>query len=180
MRAESVSEPTTRATQMTLESLDVVPTFEKVARLIAAEENDVEWLADGLRGWIWPQEKYPTSARKYGHGLGMFADIARVRWSRAKVLKGLKETLPRAADTLIDLMSDWGLFGFLTDERLGPPGSAPKSGSPLETYFMRSAGAVTKQVGFRSLSPRMVSQRQEETSSWRSGRSMRRWFARAP
>jgi hypothetical protein len=50
----------------------------------------------------------------------MFADIARTRWSRAKVLKELKETLPRAADTLTDLMSDWGLFGFLTDERLGP------------------------------------------------------------
>jgi hypothetical protein len=105
---------------MNSESRDEAPTFEKVARLIAEEEGDVDWLADGLRGWIWPQERYPASARKYGHGLGMFADIVRTRWSRAKVLKELKETLPRAADTLTDLMSDWGLFGFLTDERLGP------------------------------------------------------------
>lgn len=97
---------------MTSESRDEAPTFEKVARLIAEEEFDVEWLAGGLRGWIWPQERYPASARKYGHGLG-------------------------------DLMSDWGLFGFLTDERLGP-GSASRSGLSSETYFMRYAGAVTK------------------------------------
>jgi hypothetical protein len=37
---------------MTSESRDEAPTFEKVARLIAEEEGDVEWLADGLRGWI--------------------------------------------------------------------------------------------------------------------------------
>lgn len=55
----------------------------------------------------------PTSSGRGGHA----------RWcsrSRAMVLKELKETLPRAADTLTDLMSDWGLFGLLTDERLGP------------------------------------------------------------
>jgi hypothetical protein len=95
-----------RASEITSESRDEAPTFEKVVRLIAEEEFDVEWLADGLRGWIWPQERYPASARKYGHGLGMFADIARTRWSRAKVLKELKETLPGVADTLTDLMSD--------------------------------------------------------------------------
>ena len=105
---------------MTLGSRDEVPTFEKVARLIAEEEGDVEWLADALRGWIWPQERYPPAARKYGHGLGLFADIARVRWSRAKLLKALTKTLPSAAETLTDLMADWALFGFLTDERLGP------------------------------------------------------------
>jgi hypothetical protein len=60
---------------MNSESRDEAPTFEKVARLIAEEEGDVDWLADGLRGWIWPQERYPASARKYGHGLGLFADI---------------------------------------------------------------------------------------------------------
>ena len=52
-----------------------------------------------VRGWIWPQERYPPAARKYGHGLGLFADIARVRWSRAKLLKALTKTLPSAADT---------------------------------------------------------------------------------
>jgi hypothetical protein len=90
-----------RATRMTLESHDEASTFEKVARLIAEEEGDVQWLVNGLRGWIWPQERYPASARKHGHGRGMFADIARTRWSRAKVLKALKKTLPRAADTLL-------------------------------------------------------------------------------
>jgi hypothetical protein len=105
---------------MNSESRDEAPTFEKVARLIAEEEGDVEWLADGLRGWIWPQERYPPAARKYGHGLGLFADIVRTRWSRAKLLKALTKTLPSAAETLTDLMSDWALFGFLTDERLGP------------------------------------------------------------
>jgi hypothetical protein len=103
---------------MTSESREEVPTFEKVARLIAEEESDIEWLADGLRGWIWPQERYPSAARKYGHGLGMFADIARVRWSRAKLLKALTKTLPRAADTLTNLMADLTVFAFLTDERL--------------------------------------------------------------
>jgi hypothetical protein len=62
----------------------------------------------------------PPAARKYGHGLGLFADIARVRWSRAKLLKALTKTLPNAADTLTGLMADWALFGFLTDERLAP------------------------------------------------------------
>jgi hypothetical protein len=97
-----------------------VPTFEDVARLIAEEEGDVEWLGDGLRAWIWPQERYPQAARKYGHGLGMFADMARVRWSRARLLKALKQKLPSAANTVTDMLADWALFGFLTDERLGP------------------------------------------------------------
>jgi hypothetical protein len=43
------------------------------------------------RGWIWPEERYPTRARKYGRGRGMFADIARTRGSRAKVLEALKK-----------------------------------------------------------------------------------------
>ena len=70
---------------MTSESNDEAPTFERVARRIAEKEGDVEWLADGLRGWVWPQEKWPPGCTKYGHGLGLFADIARVRWSRARL-----------------------------------------------------------------------------------------------
>jgi hypothetical protein len=105
---------------MTLESRGEVPTFEEVARLIVEEESDVEWLADGLRGWIWPQERYPPAARKYGHGLGLFADMARIRWTRATLIEALTKKLPSAADTLTDLMADWALFSFLTDERLGP------------------------------------------------------------
>jgi len=100
------------------------PTFEDVARLIAGKEGDVEWLADGLRAWVWPQERHPPRARKYGSGLGMFADMARVRWSRARLLKALTKTLPSAANTIDDLLRDWALFSFLTDERLGPGFSA--------------------------------------------------------
>jgi hypothetical protein len=105
---------------MTSELRNEAPTFKDVARLIAEEEGDVEWLADGLRSWIWPQERWPQAARKRGHGLGMFADMVRVRWSRARLHKALKVTLPSAADTLTDLLADWALFSFLTDERLGP------------------------------------------------------------
>lgn len=104
---------------MTSELPDEAPTFEHVAWLIAKEECDIEWLAYGLRAWVWPQERQPPNARKYGSGLGMFADLARVRWSRAQLLEALKETLPSAAKTIDDMLRDWGLFSFLTDERLG-------------------------------------------------------------
>jgi hypothetical protein len=99
---------------------DEAPTFERVAQLIAQDEVDVEWLADGLRAWIWPQERWPETARKFGSGLGMFADMARVRWSRARLVKTLKETLPSAANTLTDILGDAALVGFLTAEPLGP------------------------------------------------------------
>lgn len=104
---------------MTLESRDEAPTFENVARLIVEEERDVVWLAGGLRAWIWPQERHPPAARKYGHGLGLFADIERVRWPRARLLKALTKKLPRAADTIRELMADMTVFDFLTDSRLG-------------------------------------------------------------
>ena len=96
------------------------PTFESVARLIAENEGDVAWLADGIRLWVWPQERWPQSARKYGSGLGMFADMGRIRWSRARLLKALRETLPNAANTLSDMLGDFALFQLLTAEALGP------------------------------------------------------------
>jgi hypothetical protein len=96
------------------------PTFEGVARHIAKKEGDVEWLADGIRSWVWPQERWPQGVRDFGSGLGMFAEMARVRWSRARLLKALKETLPNAANTLSDMLADWPLMRFLTDEPLGP------------------------------------------------------------
>jgi hypothetical protein len=74
------------------------PTFERVARLIAENEGDVAWLADGIRLWVWPQERYPPAARKYGHGLGLFADMGRIRWSRARLLKALR--MSRSCDPL--------------------------------------------------------------------------------
>jgi hypothetical protein len=46
--------------------------FEQVARLIAANESDVGWLAAGLRQWVWPQEGTPASLRcqpELGSGL---------------------------------------------------------------------------------------------------------------
>ncbi len=105
---------------MTSELHDEAPTFQDAARLIAEEEDDVEWLADGLRSWIWPQERWPEGARKFGSDLGMFADMARVRWSRARLVKVLKETLPSAANTIIDMLRDWALMRFLGAESLGP------------------------------------------------------------
>jgi hypothetical protein len=104
---------------VTSEARDEGPTFEAVAQLIAQDEGDIDWLADGLRAWVWPQERHPPSTRKYGSGLGMFADLARIRWSRAELLETLKETLPSAAKTIDDMLRDWALFSFLTDERLG-------------------------------------------------------------
>jgi hypothetical protein len=62
-------------------------TFADVARVIAEEEDDDEWLAAGLRSWIWPQERWPESARNFGAGLGMFADLDRVLWPRAQLVK---------------------------------------------------------------------------------------------
>jgi hypothetical protein len=158
---------------MNSESRDEAPTFEKVARLIAEEEGDVDWLAGGLRGWIWPQERYPASARKYGHGLGLFADIVRTRWWRAKLLKALTKTLPSAAETLTDLMADWALFGFLTDERLGP-GFDHHERRALANLVHEIRRRCRQQVSFRSLFPRVANQRREETRSWRPGRSMKR------
>jgi hypothetical protein len=59
------------------------------------------------------------SVREFGSGLGMFADMARVRWSRAPLLKALKETLPNAANTLTEMLADWPLMRFLSVEPLG-------------------------------------------------------------
>ena len=99
------------------------PTFEGVARLVAEKEDDVEWLADGVRSWIWPQERWPQGVREFGSDLGMFADLARVRWSRTRLLKALKETLPErrerlnrdagglAADALPHCRTAWPGFG---------------------------------------------------------------------
>src|SRR5271168_3916941 len=95
-------------------------TFADVARVIAEEEDDVEWLAAGLRSWIWPQERWPESARNFGAGLGMFADLDRVLWPRAQLVKVLKETLPNAANTITNLLRDWALMRFLTTGPLGP------------------------------------------------------------
>ena len=105
---------------MTSKMQDDAPTFEEIARLIAKEEDDVEWLADGLRYWVWPQERWPAGAEKLGGSrLGMFADMARIRWPRARLVKVLKETLPSAVDTIRDSLSDWALMSILGDS-LGP------------------------------------------------------------
>ncbi len=105
---------------MTSKMQDGTPTFEEIARLIAKKQGDVEWLADGLRCWVWPQEGWPAGAEKLGGSrLGMFADMARIRWPRARLVKVLKETLPGAADTISNLLSDWALMNILGSS-LGP------------------------------------------------------------
>ena len=122
------------------------PTFENVAGLIAKEEADVEWLADALRLWVWPQERWPQSAREYGSGLGMFADMAQSRWARARLIKTLRETLPKAADTLSDLLGDFALFQHLTAEALGP------GFGPLERVTLAKATSRDPQAVQRSMS----------------------------
>ena len=104
---------------MTLELHKGAPSFQDVARLIAQEEGDIDWLADGLRSWIWPQERWPSRARRFGSGLGMFADMRRVRWSRAQLTKLLTKTLPTAANTINEMLGDWAVVRFLSAESLG-------------------------------------------------------------
>ena len=47
-------------------------TFEGVAELIVRDPGDVEWLAAGLRYWVWPQERWPTKLRDPKTDRGMF------------------------------------------------------------------------------------------------------------
>jgi hypothetical protein len=110
------------------------PTFERVARLIAEKKEDVDWLADGLRAWIWPEERWPSGARKFGSGLGTFAAMAGMRWSRAELIKHLKKDLPNAAGALSKMLADWALMCFLTDDRLGA-GFGPEQQVALATLL---------------------------------------------
>jgi hypothetical protein len=128
------------------------PTFENVARLISENEDDVAWLAEGLLRWVWPQERYPPGARKFGRGLGMFADMRHVRWSRAKLHKALSTTLPNAAETVSDLLSDFALFQLLTEERLGP------GFGPLERVTLGNLlHEIRRRCAEASQSPELVS-----------------------
>jgi hypothetical protein len=94
-------------------------TFERVAELIVQDAGDVEWLARGLRNWVWPQEGWPQKLRSPQSDLGMFQSMAQGRWSRAELIKALRDTVPQAAETLSDLLRDFALSNFLTDEQLG-------------------------------------------------------------
>jgi hypothetical protein len=67
--------------------------FEQVARLIAASESDVGWLAGGLRQRVWPEEGTPASLRSSPE-LGFFASIAKGRWSRKRLIRVLRKALP--------------------------------------------------------------------------------------
>jgi hypothetical protein len=77
-------------------------TFQGVAELIVRDPGDVEWLAAGLRNWVWPQERWPTFLRDPKSDRSKFKSMAEARWSRSKLIKGLGETLPEAVDTLSD------------------------------------------------------------------------------
>ena len=94
-------------------------TFKGVAELIVRDPDDVEWLAAGLRNWVWPQEQWPTFLRDPKADRGMFKSMAESRWSRSKLIKGLGETLPEAVDTLSDLLTDFAFFSFISDQQLG-------------------------------------------------------------
>jgi hypothetical protein len=73
---------------VTPELRDLAPTIEGVARLIAEEEDDIEWLAGGLRASIWPQQRHSPTSRKFGSYLGIFADLARVASAVAQSTEG--------------------------------------------------------------------------------------------
>jgi hypothetical protein len=92
--------------------------FEQVARLIAASESDVGWLAAGLRQWVWPQEGTPASLRSQPE-LGFFASIAEGRWSRKRLIRVLRKTLPDATKKVSELTSDFAVSSYLTDRQFG-------------------------------------------------------------
>jgi hypothetical protein len=94
-------------------------TFKGVAELIVRDPGDVEWLAAGLRNWVWPQERWPTFLRNPESDRGMFKSMTEARWSRSKLIKALGETLPEAVDTLSDLLKDFAFASFIADEQLG-------------------------------------------------------------
>ena len=64
-------------------------TFKGVAELIVRDPGDVEWLAAGLRNWVWPQERWPTFLRNPESDRGMFKSMTEARWSRSKLIKAL-------------------------------------------------------------------------------------------
>ena len=92
--------------------------FEQVARLIAASESDVGWLAAGLRQWVWPQEGTPARLRSSPE-LGFFASIAKGRWSRKRLIRVLRKTLPDATKKVSELTTDFAVSSYLTDRQLG-------------------------------------------------------------
>jgi hypothetical protein len=94
-------------------------TFEGVAKLIVRDPSDVEWLAAGLRDWVWPQERWPPSLRNEKDDRGMFKMMADARWSRSRLIKALGETLPQAIDTVSNLLRDSAFFSFIADEQFG-------------------------------------------------------------
>ncbi len=96
------------------------PSFDVAARLIAGTDGDAEWLASGVRNWIWPQERWPSSLRKSGSELGMFAALANMQWLRVDLVKKLSDEVPQAVNTLSELLANWPLMKFLDGERLGP------------------------------------------------------------
>ena len=103
----------------------------------------------------------------------MFADMARVRWSRARLLKALKETLPSAANTLSDMLADWPLMRFLTDEPLGP-GFGPLEQVALVKLLHEIRRRCGEASRFRRLFPRTAKPRRDGTRHWRPGRSTKR------
>jgi hypothetical protein len=92
--------------------------FERVACLIVTNENDVGWLAAGLRQWVWPQEGTPTSLRREPE-LGFFASIVEGRWSRKRLVQVLGKTLPDAIEKVSALTSDFAVSSYLTDKQFG-------------------------------------------------------------
>jgi hypothetical protein len=127
-------------------------TFEGVAELIVRDPGDVEWLAAGLRYWVWPQERWPTKLRDPKSDRGMFKSMAEARWSRSKLIKRLGEALPEAVDTLSDLLKDFAFFSFIADQQLGRDFGPVQGGHLLGLLYevKRRSEAVSRYPAFVS------------------------------
>ena len=130
-------------------------TFKGVAELIVRDPGDVEWLAAGLRYWVWPQERWQTFLRDPKTDRGMFKSMAESRWSRSKLIKGLGETLPEAVDTLSDLLKDFAFFSFIADQQLGRDFGPVQGGDLLGLLHevKRRSEAVTRRSPLPARAP---------------------------
>lgn len=127
-------------------------TFKGVAELIVRDTGDVEWLAAGLRNWVWPQERWPMKLRDQKYDSGMFKSMAEARWSRSKLIKRLGKTLPEAVDTLSELLRDFAFFSFIADQQLGVDFGPVQGGQLLSLLHevKRRSEAVSRYPAFVS------------------------------
>ena len=92
--------------------------FQRIGRLISGNDTDSEWVAACLRDWMWPQEKTPVRLRNQPE-LGFFKYMVESRWSRKELLSIFKEKIPHASGQISELLRDFAVASYLTDEQFG-------------------------------------------------------------